>query len=89
MIYDKSVNGYYTVSNKDIGSAAASGVLQVVTMLRVQTKLFSVISINTFENFGQVTNKRAVCVILTSIIKYVTRSIDRVHRGVKNFFDEK
>ena len=27
----RSVNGYYTVSNKDIGSAAASGVLQVVT----------------------------------------------------------
>ena len=44
---------------------------------------YQLISLN---SFWQVTNKRAMCVILTSIIKHVIRSIDRVHRGVKNFF---
>ena len=36
----RSVNGYYTVSNKDIGSAAASGVLQVVTNAACSNGLF-------------------------------------------------
>ena len=79
----RSVNGY-TVSNKGMGSAAANGVLQVVPYAGPLAE-------NGFllNSFWQVTNKRAVCVILTSIIKHVIRSIDRVHRGVKNFFDRK
>ena len=47
----RSVNGY-TVSNKGMGSAAASGVLQVVPYAGVfKRNPFSAISINKFEQF--------------------------------------